>query len=445
DLQRITAKSGNYDLAVLTAEKLYELFPGTIQELLLGRSLLYANRPADAVQHIKPHVFSFPEAEAMYAVGLKRTGDDKSLSEFMENQKKREEEGGGARREEFVYTILDFKEYALAMPYVKDLALTKGEGWVALYVDTGVKTGATKEISDFLLEYLDQPDIDIKRKEEFVYVLIEIAGQEVALPHIKTLAFKIGGNWGYSYIETLKKLRKMDELRLFLKEWGIREDTPLPMRRYAAHELLKGGMKSEAEQIFMNIARIQNAKSQDIQDLLFIWGVGKNLESLKFLSSRADASLAKKDMDDFSLWLNYITDYVSPEETLKYLQSKNIEPLKIGNKVLMSYAISLYKAKKFILLEEVLSKAIGAEKDPKNVLELSILASDLSEQATANIGYAKVMKTAKYGFLRVISKDDSQKSDLDRIALRRIGFSAFIQKNLSEAEQYLRSYIRKYG
>ncbi|MDP1723737.1 MAG: tetratricopeptide repeat protein [Alphaproteobacteria bacterium] len=445
DLQRITAKSGNYDLAVLTAEKLYELFPGTIQELLLGRSLLYANRPVEAVQHIKPHVFSYPEAEAMYAVGLKRTGDDKSLSEFMENQKKREAEGGGGRREDFIYTILDFKEYALAMPYVKDLALTKGEGWVALYVDTGVKSGATKEISDFLLEYLDKADIDLKKKEEFVYVLIDVAGQEVALPHIKTLAFKIGGNWGYSYIDILKKRKNMDELRLFLKEWGIREDTPLPMRRYAAHELLKGGMKSEAEQIFMNIARIQNAKSQDIQDLLFIWGVGKNLESLKFLSSRADASFVKKDMDDFSLWLNYITDYVSPEETLKYLQSKNIEPLKTDNKVVMSYAMALYKAKKFILLEDFLLKAIGAEQDPKNILELAILASDLSEQATASVGYAKVIKTAKYGFLRVISKDDSKKSDLDRIALRRIGFSAFIQKNLSEAEQYLRSYIRKYG
>lgn len=445
DLQRITAKSGNYDLAVLTAEKLYELFPGAIQELLLGRSLLYANRPAEAVNHIKPHAFLYPEAEAMYAVSLKRSGDEKSLSEFIENQKKREEEGGGSNREDFIYTILDFKEYALAMPYVKDLALTKDEGWVALYVDTGVKSGATKEISDFLLEYLDQADIDLKKKEEFVYVLMDVAGQEVALPHIKTLAFKIGGNWGYSYIDILKKHKKMDELRLFLKEWGIREDTPLPMRRYAAHELLKGGMKSEAEQIFMNIARIQNAKSQDIQDLLFIWGVGKNPESLKFLSQQADAAYAKKDTEDFGLWLNYITDYVSPEETLKYLKNKNISPVDMGNKTTMAYALALFKAKKFAILEDVLSKAIGRETDPKIILELAILASDLSEQSIANVGYAKVIKTAKYGFLRVISKDDNSKNDLDKIALRKIGFASFTQKNITEAEQFLRRYINKYG
>lgn len=445
DLQRITAKTGDYDLAVLTAEKLYELFPGTIQELLLGRSLLHANRPSEAVQRIKPHVFSYPEAEAMYAVALKRSGDDKTLAEFMESQKKREEEGGGGKREDFIYTILDFKEYGLAMPYVKDLALTKGEGWIALYVDTGVKSGATKEISDFLLEYLDKKDIDIKKKEEFVYVLIDIAGEETALPHIKTLAFQIGNNWGYSYIETLKKLKKINDLRLFLKEWGMREDTPLAMRRYSAHELLQGGMKAEAEQILMNIARIQSAKSQDVQDLLFLWGVGKNPESLKWLSSRANESFTKRDMEEFGLWLNYITDYVSPEETLAYLKPKNQSPLDMGTRPTMAYALALYKAKKYEILEEVLSKAITRETDPKAVLELAILASDLSELATANVGYAKVIRIAKYGYLRVTAKDENEKNELDRIALRKLGFTSFVQKNLTESEQFLRRYINKYA
>jgi TolA-binding protein len=445
DLQRISAKTESYDLAVMTAEKLYELFPGAIQEMLLGRSLLNANREKEALDHIKPHVFSYPEAEAMYAVALKRVGDDKGLADFMEEEKQREAQGGGGKREDFIYTILDFKEYGLALPYVKDLALTKGEGWVALYVDTGAKAGATKEVSDFLIDYLDKADIDLAKKEQFVYVLIDVAGPEVALPHIKTLAFKVGKNWGYAYIDTLQKLKKIDELRLFLREWGIRKDTPLPMRRYAAGELLKGGMKKEAEQIYMEIAQTQSAKSQDIQDLLYIWGVGKDPMRLNWLASRAENARAKGDWDDFSLWLHFITDYVSAEETLKFLKAKTETPLDMNNKVTMAYIQALYRSRKFGLLEEVLDKAIGREKDPHNLLELANLAEEVSETSSADKGYAKTIKAAELGYKRLISNNDNVKNDFEKKAMRKLGFSAFTQKKLSVAEQYLRRYLVKYG
>jgi tetratricopeptide (TPR) repeat protein len=436
ELYRVVIKAKAYDFGVEAAQKLYKDFPGTLQQILLGRAYVYAGRMEEAILELKPYVFSYPEAEALYLIALSRSGQTDEMNDFMALQAKRDAEGGGAKTESFVYTLLDFQAYDIAYPYTKALAMERGGPWISSFVSTGVKAGKQDEVAAFLLDYLKSADIDVAKKEEFVYVLIDVAGAEMALPHIETLAYQVGGSWAFSYIETLVKLKKFDELRDFLVVWGNKVDTPAKFKRAAAFQLMDAGFRKEAEKIMMVLAEKETPKSQILLDLLYIWGPSKDIGRFKWLKDRVMTAYAKGDMKNAGGWLDHITYYVGANETLGIIKSLNRNVFDLGSTVISAYILALNKAKKHNILQDVLIKAIGRESNPAALLGYAEIAEDLSLSGSVEDSLRKLLSVAEDGYKKVVQRDGK-----NVVALRKLAFLTFGQKRLGDAENYFRKYL----
>lgn len=440
DLHRIITQSGDHALGLETATLLLEKFPGPIQRILYGRSLLHMDKNKEAAETLKEFIYAFPEAEGLYAVSISRLGDEAAMKAFKKGQEERAASGAATNIEAFVAPLMEFKAYKMAFPYLEDLANRVGKQWVQAYIEAGVKLGATKEIGDFLTAYLQREDIPEEKKKEFVYVLIEVGGPEAAFPHIKKLAYEFDPEWGYLYVDLLKKKNNVTELRAFLKEWGLRPDTPKEVRTFAAYELLEGGMKREAEMIYMDLAKNGGPKDAEAKELLYIWGAKREKYRVKWLLDRVDQNYKNKKYKHMGQWLNYVNGYADPAETLKYLETLNQSPFDIHMKVVKAYLKALYHLKKFNVLDTEVVRAVRAEGDVDDLIEIAELSESMSTKTASDSGSDRYVKASEIAYRRILEKDPKNKE-----ALRRLGMLAFNHSRLSEAEQILRTYVKDYG
>lgn len=440
DLHRVITQSGDYELGLETAKILLDNFPGPIQRILYGRSLLHMDKNKEAADTLQEFIYAYPEAEGLYAVALSRLGDEEALAAFKKAQDERIASGAAVSIEAFVAPLIEFKAYKLAFPYLEDLANRIGKQWVQPYIEAGVKLGAIKEISDFLTAYLKRDDVSDEKKKEFVYVLIDIGGAETALPFIKKLAYEFDPEWGYLYVDLLKKKNNKDELRNFLKEWGLRSDTPKEVRNYAAYELLDGGMKKEAEMIYMDLAKDGGPRDPEAMELRYIWGAKREAYRVKWLLDRVDQNYKSGNYKHMGQWLNYVNGYADPTETLKYLEKIKKSPFDIHMKVVKAYLKALYYTEKFNSLDAEVLRAVRLEGDADDLLEIAELSESLSTKTPEDQGSDRYVRASEIAYRRILEKDPTNK-----FALRRLGMLAFNHSRLAEAEQILRTYVKDYG
>ncbi len=71
-----------------------------------------------------------------------------------------------------VYALIAAKEVNVAMPAIRELALSEGGQWAALYADTLDKQGRHAEAREFWLTVADQPYTSFKQKREIAYNLL---------------------------------------------------------------------------------------------------------------------------------------------------------------------------------------------------------------------------------------------------------------------------------
>lgn len=440
DLHRVIIQTGDYELGLETAKTLLANFPGPVQRILYGRSLLHVEKNQEAADTLKEFIYQFPEAEGLYAVALSRLGNDEVLAAFKKAQEERAAGGAATNIEAFVQPLIEFKAYKLAFPYLEDLAKRVGKQWVQAYIEAGIKVGANKEIEAFLTEYMKKEDVPQEKKKEFVYVLIDIGGAEAAFPFIKKLAYEFDPEWGYLYVDMLKKKNNKEELRAFLKEWGLRPDTPREVKNYAAYELLEGGMKETAEKIYMELAKDGGPRDPEAMELRYIWGAKREPYRVQWLLDRVDQNYKTGNYKNMGQWLNYVNGYADPSETTKYLNRIKRSPYDLDMKVVKAYLKSLYYEKKFNVLDSEVMRAVTIEGEPDDLLEIAELSESLSIETPADQGSDRYARASEIAYRRVLEKEPN-----NRLALRRLGMLAFNHSRLSEAEQILRTYVKDYG
>ncbi len=272
-----------------------------------------------------------------------------------------------------------------------------------------------------ILAELQAPGLPGPRREELVYSMLELKAHKQALPHLKQLAYRQGGDWIYPYEETLKRLGRTKEIIEFWRMRIQQSGLPLEEKRLLAFQLLESNSKTDAEQVFRELAEIASAKSADVGQLLFLWGPRPGKEARQWLMDRAKASQGPERTE----WMKHLIDKGGANEAL---QLATLTP--------PSETTDQQFALQLMALGEVLDnddftvhtlKALEAEKNSSRLLRLATLAQDRERLDVAKSGYSKVL---------TIQPESEQ-------ALRKLGGMAFQKNRFQKAQDYFQRLLKK--
>lgn len=156
--------------------------------------------------------------DAMYREALEKLGRNEELVAYIAGRLDR---GGLEEQEEqaLVYSLLDRKAYAQALPSLRRRAGRLGGEWLFAYVDAARKVGAESELTGFLEDQIASGTLDPAGREQYANLLLEVAGPERSLPVLRQMAMGSGaGAWDSLYRDTLEKLGREDELVAYLAD-----------------------------------------------------------------------------------------------------------------------------------------------------------------------------------------------------------------------------------
>jgi hypothetical protein len=146
---------------------------------------------------------------------------------------------------------------------------------------------------------------DRKQAEADLYALIDLGGEQRALPYLKQAAARWGGDWQAAYESALEKLGRRDDLIASLAHTASGERSPPADRRAAAFRLLELGAKQPAEDVFRRLAEQEGPDGQDTQQLLYLWGPRPRPDGLDWLERRARTARN----GDQAQWLQLLFDH----------------------------------------------------------------------------------------------------------------------------------------
>jgi tetratricopeptide (TPR) repeat protein len=230
-----------------------------------------------------------------------------------------------ANRDLLISAYLNNGQEAQALPLLRAQAKQAGAS-DALYLAT-LGTLARKDASyrKELVEYAEAALRGVRGTNEqqlnYAYILLNNGKKEVVLPMIREYAKRRGGEWKKILDQiTLKaangapvKTMTTAELVAMANRPGISEAN----RRAMAFDLVKRGAKAEAIPIFQSIAEKHGPESQQVKDLLYLWGGTLTDEQIAWISQRAKKSQGL----DRQKWGEIIANYGDDRAILHYVNT----------------------------------------------------------------------------------------------------------------------------
>ncbi len=92
------------------------------------------------------------------------------------------------RREELVYAMLELKAHKQALPYLKQLAYSRGGDWIFPYEETLTKLGQNQEVIKFWRMRIKQSSLPVEEKRQLAFQLLESDSKTDALAVFRELA-----------------------------------------------------------------------------------------------------------------------------------------------------------------------------------------------------------------------------------------------------------------
>jgi len=166
------------------------------------------------------------------------------------------------------------------------------------------QTRQTRNLADQIARDLNNSRITQSRKENLIYAMLDLKANEKVLPHLKQLAYEQGGDWVYPYEDTLRTLGKNKELIDFFRMHIKRPNLNIEEQRRIAFLFLESNSKADALPIFRELAETASAKSQDVEQLLYLWGPRPAKEDRKWLAERAKTSQNEERTE----WLRHLVN-----------------------------------------------------------------------------------------------------------------------------------------
>lgn len=271
-----------------------------------------------------------------------------------------------------------------------------------------------------LLE-LQAPSLPETRREELVYAMLELKAHQQALPHLKQLAYRRGGDWIYPYEETLRKLGRNQEViefwRMRIKQSGL----PVEEKRLLAFQLLESNSKIDALNVFKELAETAPVQSADVEQLLFLWGPRPGKEARLWLLGRAKSSAGKERVE----WMKHLIDKGGAKEALHL--AAMTPPAETTDQQFAVHLLALGELRDNNAFAAQTLQSLQSEKNSNRLFRYATLAEDREQLDVAKTAYTKILQT---------------QPDEER-ALRKLGGIAFQQNRFQEAQDYFRRLINK--
>jgi tetratricopeptide (TPR) repeat protein len=338
-----------------------------------------------------------------------------------------------ANRDLLISAYLNNQQPAKALPLLREQAMQQGAN-DALYLATlgtlaRKDPAAQKELTTYAEAALKAVRGTNDQQLNYAYILLNNGQRDVALPIVREYAKSRGGEWQKILTQiTLTpgsgaglsaKTMTVAELVKMADRPGASEAT----RRSIGFELIKRGAKQEAMPIFQSIADKHGPESQQVKDLLYLWGGTLTDEQIAWVSNRAKNAQGL----DRQKWGELIANYGDDRAILQYVSTT---------------PDALYQPQLRQQYFRVLASRGGKKAYSENMRPWVAATTDIP----ALLDYAKTaqgngyLEAAQAGFERILALNPNQE-----YALGQMGIITFAQGNLPASRQYLDRYVAQIG
>lgn len=333
-------------------------------------------------------------------------------------------------RDLMIAAYMGAEDYAKALPFLREQLQREGAD-DGLYINALAKLArkdkaARKELTDYSLASLQSNKGDPKAQLNYAYALLNNGRREAAMPFIKQYAAERGGEWKKMHAQLTaksggkggkpaKKLTR-EEMIALANNSNISEAN----RRQMAFNLLNQGYKADATRIFEQLAANKGPDSQEVKDLLYMWGGKLNPEQIAWLQARA----ATADGYDRSRWADLINTHGDDYAIMQYVSAT---PDALYNPSL--------RQKYF----RVLAINGGRQNFDTNMRGWVAQTTDVP----ALVDYARTAQAfgyddaATYTYQRILEIDPQNEH-----ALNRMSAVAFSEGSFSKANRYVDQYLQ---
>lgn len=352
-------------------------------------------------------------------------------------------------RDYLVSGYLRAGEYAKALPLLRDV---KGQ---SRELEDSYLTALTKlgkgspehrtELEQYVVPQLESASVDSERKLQLVFMLINTNNKKAALPFIDQYAKSEGGEWRklYNQVHAVSVAPRRggaraatvaaapatpavtpiaDMPRDYRMALATDPKTSDETRRMLAFSLIDDGFKSDATVIFQQLAENKSPDSQEVKDLLFMWGPRLNTQQVAWLNHRATTAASTGDK---VRWGEYISSYGDDFAFMNYV-SANPAALthpslrkKYFNAVAQNASIESFDAG--------LADWMNATNDPEALKDYADVAKAYGYQDAA---------------VRALKKIETLGSAKEPV-LKDLGILTFSQGKYDESDRYLSGFLQE--
>jgi thioredoxin-like negative regulator of GroEL len=411
-------------MALSVAERL-RLLAGTPRNtVLLAEALTGAGRAKDALPLLRPLLPGTRDVRRTYlsALASAQVAGSPLREELVAIASKLLSDPAltPVERGEVANALVDAGAYDVALPILATLARARGGEWFFAFLDASKKAKRRDEVMAFLRTELARADLSRAQREERLYALIDVAGGQAALPYLESFADSYGGDWVFGYEDALIKSGQEGRFLDYLIKRSERGGLSIAERRDAAFRLLKSGRKAAAEYIFLSLARDGAPNSEDVSQLLYLWGPRPNAAALDWLESRARTATGSARAG----WLAHLVDVGASERVVRLAEASGGSAA-MDEATYQAYLEALAATRRFDRLSASLRARIPGEGNTNRLRDMGRIASDNGLVTEALLAYQRLL---------------AQKPD-DRAALRAAGLAALSQRRYAEARQHLERYV----
>lgn len=345
-------------------------------------------------------------------------------------------------REYLVSGYMNAGEYGKALPLLRGSATTSREAednYLAALTKLG-KGDATyrDELEKYVTPQLASANVSSERKLQLVFMMINSGNKQKVIPTIDQYAKSEGGEWRtlYNQIHAVATASKggravaskpaqppvTDMPRDFRVALANDPKTSDETRKMLAFSLIDDGFKSDAAGIFKILAANKPAESQEVKDLLYLWGPRLDQEQIAWLIHRANTASSQAERVK---WGEHISNYGDDYALMHYVTA-NPDALShpaIRKKYLNALATNA-TADAF---DKGMQGWLNATNDPAALKDYADVAQAYGYSSAA-IGALKKIEAIK---------------PKDEVALKDLAILNFGKGNYSESEKYLDEYMQK--
>ncbi|MES2984662.1 MAG: hypothetical protein V4735_05695 [Pseudomonadota bacterium] len=217
--------------------------------------------------------------------------------------------------------------YDKALPLLREQVKDSGAN-DGLYISTLSKmarkdANARKELADYAEAALRAGRGDARQQLNYAYVMINNGRKDAVIPIAKGYASERGGEWKKMYAQlTQKASYKASGLPVKLTREQLVAMSSSPTisqsnKRQIAFQLLNDGHKADAVVLFKELAKDKGPDSQEVKDLVYLWGGKLNSEQLAWVQQRA----ASANAYDKQRWSEIIGNTATDGDLMQYVST----------------------------------------------------------------------------------------------------------------------------